>query len=220
MHSFIKGALLGFSIAAPVGPIGLLCIQQSLARGRLAGLACGLGAATADAAYGAVAAFGLSAVSGFLIHVAGGFQLLGGLFLVYLGAVTIRQAPAAHAAHTPVTSGNWGRYAATFGLTLANPTTILSFIAAFAGLGLTSENRTTSAALAMVSGVFAGSAFWWLLLSQAVGALGAWFTPSRLCWVNRFAGAFLIAFGVWQIVAAAKMGFLDPGSRSFTMRSH
>ncbi len=136
MSPFIKGALLGFSIAAPVGPIGLLCIQQSLSRGRQAGLACGLGAATADAVYGSVAAFGLTAVSAYLIRFAVPLQIVGGAFLIYLGIRTLRQRPAGDSA-TVSSSPRWlGLYASTAGLTLANPSTILSFIAAFTGLGL------------------------------------------------------------------------------------
>ncbi len=198
MPPFLKGAILGFSIAAPVGPIGLLCIQQSLTRGRVAGLACGLGAATADAAYGSVAAFGLSAVSTYLLRVATPLQIVGGLFLVFLGATTIRQRPARQAVPVEASPRLFRLYLSTVGLTLANPATILSFIAAFAGLGLGLENRGVAAAASMVAGVFAGSALWWLLLSSTVGALGARLTSARMRWVNLAAGIFLIAFGIWE----------------------
>jgi threonine/homoserine/homoserine lactone efflux protein len=127
---------LGFAIAAPVGPIGVLVIRRSLAEGRASGLASGLGAATADAAYGALAGFGLTVVTAFLVEGQGWLRLVGGAFLCYLGVRTLLARPAEEATDVREKGGGLvGAYASTFLLTLTNPTTILSFAAVFAGMG-------------------------------------------------------------------------------------
>ncbi|WP_448563568.1 LysE family translocator [Trichothermofontia sp.] len=141
---FIKGMVIGFAIAAPVGPIGVLCIQQTLAEGQLMGLLSGLGAATADAVYGAIAGFGLTLAADFLLSYAAGLQLLGGLFLCYLGVRTFLTPPAVEAA-TVAGKGLLGAYASTFVLTLTNPATILAFIGVLTGLGILSSDRAAAA---------------------------------------------------------------------------
>ncbi|MBS1966520.1 MAG: LysE family transporter, partial [Chloroflexi bacterium SZAS-1] len=160
----LKGLLIGFSIAAPVGPIGALCIRRTLANGRAAGLVSGLGAATADAMYGCIAGFGLTFISSLLMSQQLWLKLIGGAFLCYLGIRTLLARPAAQAANASGV-GLFGAYASTFFLTLTNPTTILSFLAVFAGLGLASAAGNYGAAALLVLGVFIGSALWWLLLS-------------------------------------------------------
>jgi threonine/homoserine/homoserine lactone efflux protein len=194
---FLKGVAIGFSIAAPVGPIGLLCIRRSLAEGAVTGLVVGLGAATADAAYGAVAGFGLTAVSVFLVGHRFWLGLLGGLFLCYLGVRTFFSKPA----DTPAavqTSNLAAAYASTFVLTLANPATILSFVAVFAGMGLSAAANIWSAGV-LVGGVFCGSALWWLLLSQGVARFRSRVTPAWMIRINQFSGLILFAFGLWAI---------------------
>ena len=141
----LKGLLIGFSIAAPVGPIGVLCIRRTLVQGRAAGLVSGLGAASADAVYGSIAAFGLSFVSGLLISQQSWLKLIGGAFLCYLGIRTLLAQPAERAAAAGG-MGLAGAYSSTFFLTLTNPTTILSFVAVFAGLGLASMGGDYAAA--------------------------------------------------------------------------
>ncbi|MFH7242535.1 MAG: LysE/ArgO family amino acid transporter [Spirulina sp.] len=196
----LKGMGMGLAIAAPVGPIGLLCIRRSLAQGRWIGLATGLGAATADGLYGAIAGFGLTAVSDRLINQAQVLQLLGGLFLCYLGWATARSTPATEAA--PLTGrGLLGAYGSTFLLTLTNPATILSFFAIFAGLGLVSAGPGQGGALALVLGVFLGSALWWVCLSWGVTFFRPYLTPSRLIWLNRLAGAAIFGFGLVALIA-------------------
>jgi threonine/homoserine/homoserine lactone efflux protein len=194
---FLNGLVIGFSIAAPVGPIGVLCIRRSLADGALKGLASGLGAATADAAYGCVAAFGLAAVSGFLTRQQHALSLVGGGFLCYLGIRTMARAPAA-APSSPGGHGTLGAYGSTLLLTLANPATILSFAAVFAGLGLGGAPDYGSAAR-MVSGVFLGSATWWVILSSAVGMLRSRVSDSWMRAVNALSGAVLLAFGLYAL---------------------
>lgn len=180
---FLKGLILGFSIAAPVGPIGLLCIQRTLEGGRLLGLVTGLGAATADAAYGSVAGFSLTFVSRFLVNQQGWLGLVGGLFLIYLGVRILFSRPAEEAA--PAQHNGLGKaYASTLFLTLTNPMTILSFTAVFAGLGIGAVRGDYYSAAFLVAGVFCGSALWWLLLSGGVGALREKVDARALTWVQ------------------------------------
>jgi threonine/homoserine/homoserine lactone efflux protein len=197
---FFKGFLLGFSIAAPVGPIGLLCIQRTLARGRWHGFASGLGAATADALYGLVAALGLSAISQTLLHAQAWIQLGGALFLVGLGLRTISQKDSGAAREDRAEAGLGLAYVSVLVLTLANPATILSFLVLFAGLGVGATTAGTASAATFVAGVFFGSAAWWLLLSLLTGVLRHRLERSGRRWVNRLAGASLVGLGGFALV--------------------
>lgn len=196
----LRGLLIGFSIAAPVGPIGALCIRRTLANGRAAGLVSGLGAASADAIYGCIAGFGLTFISGMLLSQQLWLKLLGGTFLCYLGGRTLLARPAEQAANAGGT-GLLGAYASTFVLTLTNPTTILSFLAVFAGLGLASAAGDYGQAALLVLGVFVGSALWWLLLSGGVSLLRSRLNPQALVWVNRVSGIIILAFGVGALAS-------------------
>lgn len=197
---FVRGLAIGFAIAAPVGAIGLLCIRRTLAAGRLTGFVSGLGAATADALYGAVAALGLTAISSALIANANAVRLIGGLFLCYLGVRTMLASPAMEGSNSAA-GGLLGAYGSTLALTLTNPTTILSFAAVFAGLGLGTSPGDHLSAMFMVAGVFLGSALWWLILSGGVGFFRHALTPERLLWVNRVSGASLVLFGVLALAS-------------------
>jgi len=196
----LRGVAIGFSIAAPVGPIGVLCIRRTLTEGRVAGLLSGLGAATADAIYGVVAAFGLTYISSLLIGYQSWIRLLGGLFLCYLGVRTFVSKPAENHAHLRG-QGLLGDYASTFLLTLTNPMTIISFAAVFAGLGIGSATGDYVAATLLVLGVFAGSAAWWLILSGGVSLFRSKFTPRALGWVNKVAGIVILGFGLLAILS-------------------
>ena len=198
LELLVRGLIVGFAIAAPVGPIGLLCIQRTLAHGRLTGLATGMGAASADAVYGMVAGFGLTAISTFLSDQRLWLGGIGGVFLCYLGVRTFLTPPATQTA-ADVAGGRWGAYASTFALTLTNPMTIFSFMAVFAGLGLAAAPGEQTRAVTLVLGVFLGSASWWLLLSGGVAIFRRRFGPSVLGWVNRAAGAVIVAFGLYLL---------------------
>jgi threonine/homoserine/homoserine lactone efflux protein len=197
VHLLIKGLVIGVSTAAPVGPIGLLCIRRSLEQGRIAGLASGLGAATADAAYGCVAGFGLTAVSGFLLAHVFALRLGGGAALCYLGARTFLSVPARREAQAGA-AGLQSAYWSTMLLTLANPTTILSFIAVFAGFGLVASPSYGGAAT-LVAGVFAGSALWWLFLSSSVSMMRHRISAKWMQRINRLSGASIIVFGLYAL---------------------
>src|SRR3712207_555148 len=158
----LRGLILGFSIAAPVGPIGVLCIRRTLLNGRAVGFVSGLGAATADAFYVAVAGFGLTVVAELLRSQELWLRLLGGLYLCYLGVSMYRARPATEVGVTrAVTLGP--AYFSTLALTLTNPATILSFTAIFAGF-LSRGDQSYTATSLLVLGVFLGSALWWLAL--------------------------------------------------------
>lgn len=195
MDVFLKGLLIGFSIAAPVGPIGVLCIRRTMAEGRLAGFLSGMGAASADMFYGAVAAFGLTAIQDLLLGQANWLRLIGGIFMLYLGIRTFVSKPAEQAAKTSQGS-LFNSYLSTFFLTLSNPMTILSFIAIFAGLRMGETSGSYTNAGAMVTGVFLGSATWWLALSMGIGFLREKFTSTHLAWINKIAGAIISIFGL------------------------
>ncbi|MBE7554247.1 MAG: LysE family transporter [Anaerolineales bacterium] len=191
----LKGLIIGFSIAAPVGPIGVLCIRRTLTQGHWAGLLSGLGAATADAFYGSVAGFGLTVISTLLIGQQFWFSLIGGIFLCYLGGKTFVARPAETAAQSKG-RGVIGAYASTLFLTLTNPATILSFAAIFAGLGLANASGDYGSASLMVLGVFLGSALWWLILSGGISLLRGKLTSDMLGWVNRISGVMIAGFGL------------------------
>lgn len=201
----LRGLALGFAIAVPVGPIGVLCIRRTLAFGRVIGFISGLGAATADMCYGAVAAFGLTAVSTLLLRQRLWVHLIGALFLAYLGIKTLLARPASAAALAR--GGRYGlagAYSSTLALTLTNPATILSFAAVFAGIGLAGAGGGASMAALTVAGVFCGSTLWWLLLSGGVGLLRERVTPGALRWVNRLSGAILLAFAIVAVFTAVR----------------
>lgn len=192
---FLRGLVIGFSIAAPVGPIGVLCIRRTLAYGRAAGLVSGLGAASADSVYGAIAAFGLSLIAGFLIGFQDLLKVVGGLYLLYLGYRTLVSIPQEVDSELKKVS-LLSSYLSTFFLTLTNPVTIIAFAAVFTGLGLVGESRDLLSASLIVVGVFLGSALWWFILSVGVGILGSKMRPDLLLWVNRVSGVVIVLFGL------------------------
>jgi len=194
----IKGFIIGFSIAAPVGPIGVLTIKRTLTEGRVSGFVTGLGAACADATYGAVAGFGIIVISSFLTSQEFTIKLLGGLFLLYLGIKSFLSKPATKEANL-ASKGLLNNFVSTFFLTLTNPVTILSFTAIFAGLGLASGASDYSSSSAIVIGVFTGSALWWFILSSIVSYFRHTISSERLVWVNKLSGIILCSFGLFAL---------------------
>jgi threonine/homoserine/homoserine lactone efflux protein len=222
----LKGLAVGFSIAAPVGPIGVLCIRRTLAEGFLPGVTAGLGAATADAVYGTVAAFGLTAVTSFLVGQRIVLGLVGGAFLCVLGCRIFFSRPASvedrtadGSANVAVTGGRnvadtgggtvngilkksaviGGGYLSTFFLTVTNPLTILFFVAVFAGAGLGAAPDDYGSAGLLVSGVFSGSALWWLILCAATGFFRKMINEGTMRVINYVAGVVIACFGVYSI---------------------
>lgn len=198
INYFIKGLIIGFSIAAPVGPIGVLTIKRTLTEGRIAGFVTGLGAAMADTVYGIIAGFGLTAISAFLFTQEFWIKLIGGLFLLFLGVKSFVTKPAAKAANLH-SKGLFNNFISTFFLTITSPATILSFLAIFAGLGLGTTNTHYTLSITLVLGIGIGSALWWFILSSIVSFFQSKITHNKLIWVNRLSGLIIISFGLFAL---------------------
>lgn len=188
---FLEGMLIGLAIAAPIGPVGILCIGKALADGRLAGFVAGLGAAVADTVFGAAAAFGIDAL---LPHAEGwetALKLGGGLFMLVLGLRTWR-ADTSIETVPAVGPGLWRDFVATFAVTITNPATIFGMLGVFAAAGPVVH---AGESWMLAAGIGAGSTLWWLILSSAAGAVRSQITPKHLRRLNRASGALLFAFG-------------------------
>ena len=191
-----RGIILGFTIAAAVGPISLLVIRRTIAEGRVVGLASGMGVATADATYGAIAAFGLGAITDILVGGQRILGLVGGVFLLWLAWRTARAEPAEPTTTPDRRDGLAGAYLSILALTLTNPMTILAFAALFAGLGIAPGDVAGAASLTL--GVFLGSSAWWLVLTMTVAALRPRVT---MTWLRRINIASGIVIGLFALVA-------------------
>jgi threonine/homoserine/homoserine lactone efflux protein len=191
---FTKGVVIGISIAAPVGPIGILCIRRSINDGWVKGMVSGLGAACADMIYGAIAAFGVGAILTFLLDQQEWIRGIGSLFLIILGSRIVFSNPST-TVKIRSREGLFGAFLSTFILTLTNPLTILSFGAMFAGFGLLNNGDSNSASTMIVMGVFVGSSIWWLFLTGFVSRLRTRFNASVHKWINRASGSIIMVFG-------------------------
>ncbi len=193
MPAFLTGAVLGFLVAAPVGPIGLLCISRTIRAGWLAGFASGLGAATADCAYASLAAFGITAATRGAQSIAAPVHTIGAVLLLWMGIRELRAEPRGTMSPGAVPAP-FRAFAGTFGLTLLNPATILSFIAIFAAASLATPSPRV--AVQIVAGVFVGSAFWWLILASVTARVRRVAGPAVLRRINIASGFCLIAFAL------------------------
>lgn len=194
--ALFTGMVIGFFVAAPLGPIDMLCIQTSLKKGRNAGLITGLGAAFADVIWATLAALGIVAFKDCLTHYQVPFGVIGGVFLLALGYRTFVSKQKQEAAGKGHASG----FLSTFFLTLLSPTTLLSFSGAFAIMGIDMEGAGNRALFLLVSGVFLGSTIWWIILSSAVSSFKGVLELKHLEWINRFSGVFLLGFGIFVLV--------------------
>jgi len=196
----LEGIAIGFSLAAPVGPVGVLCIRRTLAYGSKRGLIVGLSAACADMLYGIVAAFGVTLISNFITHEQQWIRLVGGVLLLILGYRTFHS----HAStDTPIngTNGHHIRaFISTFLLTLTNPMTLFAFAAVFAGIGLDKIIGDNWSGTFLVSGVFLGSVSWFALLTALVHFFREKITANGLALVNKIAGTLLILFGAFAVL--------------------
>jgi len=196
---FLKGLFVGFLMSTPVGPIAVLCIQRTLNKGKLHGIVSGLGAATADAIYGFVAAFGLTFVSNFLVKEQMWLRLVGGIFLCYMGVKVFLFKSEQRFAPTDSTS--YVRdFLSAFFLTLTNPITFFAFAATFAGLGLVRMIEHHLAALLLVAGIFVGAGLWWLILSAITATFLGKLLHSRPAWLNKISGIVIVVFGLFVVL--------------------
>ena len=189
--------MIGLAIAAPVGPIGVLCIRRTLGFGLAHGVMSGLGAATADAFYGFVAAFGLTALSSLLIDNMLLLSIAGSLFLLFLGMRTLLAVPATEHAEVAHSSGRIVlAYTSTLILTLTNPLTILSFLSIFVGMGSVVDRSASSSSIVVVIGVFTGSLLWWLVLCGGISLVRRRIDIRWMRWINRGSGVVIILFAL------------------------
>jgi threonine/homoserine/homoserine lactone efflux protein len=199
----LKGIVVGIIIAVPVGPVGVLCVRRTIFQGKLAGFVSGLGAATADAIFGFIAAFGLTFVSDWLIGYQHWLRVAGGCYLLYIGGSALLTKPETKSDAEPDAETVLRDFASTFALTLTNPITILAFLGIFSVLGLSGEAATLSRAAILVVGVWTGSLLWWLALSFGLGLSFRSFGPGHLVWINRGSGAILLLSGATLLAAPA-----------------
>jgi len=192
----LKGVAVGFVIAVPVGPVGVLCVRRTIFEGRLFGFLSGLGAASADTIFGIVAGFGLTVVSDLLLGYQGWLRLAGGVFLVYIGVSALRTRIVR--AEVPETNAEnlFGAYFSTFVLTITNPVTILAFLGIFAGIGFSGEEATLGRAAILVAGVLLGSLIWWLGISLGAGLFRKSFGERHLMLLNHVSGGILTLSGI------------------------
>ena len=203
---FLKGIAVGIVIAVPVGPVGVLCIRRTFFEGRLAGLFSGFGAASADALFGVIAAFGLTVISDRLIEYQIWLRLAGGGFLLYIGGQALLSPPGVGPPprhRDPLLRD----FASTFFLTLTNPITIFVFVGVFAALGLSGREATLIAAAAMVLGVWSGSLIWWSGLIFGTGMFLHQLDERHLSWINRISGGILFLSGA-ALIGSVVIGHL------------
>lgn len=200
IEAFLTGIGVGLAVAAPVGPIGILCIRRTLTEGRATGLATGFGAAGADAVYGVIAATGL-AISGVLLSHAELLRIGGGTLISMLGIMSLRTFFLNRAVSEvdPTSRGLFGAFLTTFALTIGNPMTILAFVGLIAGLGASIDNPM--APYLLVAGVFIGSAIWWLFLVHLALAVKTRLTPQVTRWLDLISGSGLLIWGMWIVFA-------------------
>ncbi len=196
----LKGIIIGFALALPIGPIGILCIRKTATEGHLSGMVIGFGAATADAVYGFVAAFGLTVISEALVTRQMWLRLIGGAFLCYLGVKTLLAKPV-ESSKGANGKGRLGSYVSTFLLTLTNPLSIIAFLGVFAGFGLRNTDLSLGSAATLICGVFLGSSLWFFLLSYGITLFRNKINAAGIGWVNRISGILIIVFGLVAIAS-------------------
>ena len=208
-YILIQGIVFGFFLALPVGPVGVLCVQRTLAEGRMHGLLSGLGAAFGDALYGAVAAFGISAVKDWLEAHQDDLRIVGGIVLLVLALRTVfgktrsgaklkteRRTESRIVTHSLVKD-----FVSTFMLAVTNPITLIAFAGLLATLGITEAGESVGNASILVLGVFAGSAGWWLAISTTAGVFRPFVDGTYQVWMNRASAAILFGFGIYALLS-------------------
>lgn len=200
---FLRGLLVGLAIAIPIGPIGVLCIQRTLADGVWRGMFTGFGSATAHGLYAAIAGFGIAIVGDALTGGQVALRLLGSGYLAYLAWRIARSEPTIQPA-IGRGRGLLATYFSSFLVDITSPGTIVLFAAIFAGLGTTSAAGRYDATAFLVMGVLVGSGLWWVVLSNGVNLLRRRLTQGWLRWVNRLSGVILLGFAGYVLLGLIK----------------
>lgn len=198
---FVKGLILGVSVAIPIGPIGLLCIDRTINKHFWSGLYSGLGAATADTLYGLVAALGITFVSNLIITEESYFQLIGGILLILLGIKSFRLKPRKTVPYEMNSKNHMKDFLSAFILTITNPGTVIFFMAVFSGMGLTHASGDIGYAAILVSGIFIGSMIWWLILSGTASFLKPKINDKFLTGLNHLSSTAIILFGIIILIS-------------------
>ncbi len=205
ISKILDGIIVGFSASVPLGPIGVLCIQRTLNKGKLSGFASGLGAATSDTIYAIIAGFSLSFIVGFIESQILWIQIFGAIILISMGLKIFNTNPAVQLRRQKRKSKSLVQdFFSTFFLTIANPLAIFLFLAFFAGLGVVATDQSAIDQFVLISGVFLGAATWWFILTSLIGLFRSKINLRRLFWINKIAGGAIvilvcIAFSVWII---------------------
>jgi threonine/homoserine/homoserine lactone efflux protein len=198
---FLKGALIGCAIAAPVGPVGILCIRQTLSRHAILATVIGLGSACADVFYGSIAVFGLVGISNFMTSHDFYLRLFGGIIVGGIGLSVMRTPPLNKAEAPKGLDSPFHAFMSSFILTISNPITLLVFAAAFTALGISPHDPSLLRAVALITGVFMGAICWWLSLIFVIHLLKHKLSETQLFWINRVSGVVLIGFSVYILVS-------------------
>lgn len=204
----IQGIILGFSASVPLGPMGLICIQKTLNRGRLAGIVSGAGAAAADTFYAIIAAFGISFISDFIQKEQFILRIIGSIILIFLGLKIFYTNPAIQIRKQKGKKNNLiGDFVSIFFLTLSNPITVFFFGAVFASTGVLKGENSFLELVEVVVGVFTGAMLWWLILTTVVNVFRSKFRLKRLWWINKITGAVIVIFGIVALIGTLYMKF-------------
>jgi len=197
-----KGMLIGFVASIPLGPVGVICVQRTLTKGRRSGFFSGLGAATADTIFAVIAAFFLSMVLAFVERHIDVLKVIGGICVIIVGVNIFLKNPAVQIRKNRANKGNlWSDYLSVFFITLTNPAFILMFIALFASFGISSDEGPTFQGTGLIAGVFVGASFWWFNLTLAVSFLRRRFRPRHMLYLNRISGSLIVALGAIAILS-------------------
>lgn len=199
----IKGILIGISVSAPLGPIGVLCIQRTLNKGFKSGFVSGAGAASADIIYAIIAGFSITFISDFLIEYQTYIRIIGGAFLILVGVRISISNPAKQIKKLRIKGNNFYKdYITSFLITVSNPITILAFGAFFATFNMVSETTDKFSITVMIITVFSGSLIWWLSLIGIVTIFKKRIRLRNLLWINRITGVLIVLFAIFVIISA------------------
>jgi threonine/homoserine/homoserine lactone efflux protein len=199
---FIQGIVIGLTLAVPVGPIALICIQRTLTDGRFHGIFSGIGVATADSFYAAVTVLGLTMISGVIIAHQFLFRFLAGIVLIFVGIRVFMSLPSCVCAKT-VHETYFKDYLSMVGIAIANPLTLVFFLIVLPGFGIVINSTTFLSAAEFIAGVFFGSTAWWILLCGAIGSMRSSFSVKTLGLINRVSGVIISVCGAGMLVLLA-----------------
>ncbi len=198
----LKGIIVGLSASIPLGPIGVLCIQRTIMKGKKAGFVSGLGAATADGVFAILAGFGVSVVIDSLIEYQDALKIIGAVVLAIMGAKLVTTNPAKQVRQPKKKNKKlWGDFASFFALTISNPMYLFVFIAVFAGFGLVGTESNTASVLLLIAGILAGASLWWFTLTSIVSMFRSKFRLRRILYLNRITGVVIIFFGIFVFIS-------------------